>query len=66
MLTPDYLRRQAALCLRLAAAADDQNVIAALVVLANDFSVKADDLDPSLEAYGEPAVAGSQGAGSNR
>jgi hypothetical protein len=64
MLTPEYLRRQAALCLRLAAAADDQSVIAALVVLANDFSDKADELDPSLGSHREPAVDGVEGASS--
>jgi hypothetical protein len=44
-----YLRRQAALCLRIAAAVEDPRVAAELVVMAHDFSVKADDLDPSLE-----------------
>jgi hypothetical protein len=50
MLSCEYLRRQAALCLRIAAAVDDQSVIAALVVLADDFSVKADEIDPSLKS----------------
>jgi hypothetical protein len=44
------LRRQAALCLRIAAAVDDQSTVAALVVMADDFSVKADEVDPSLDS----------------
>jgi hypothetical protein len=48
MLSCAYLRRQAALCLRIAAAVEDQSVVAALVVMADDFSVKADEVDPSL------------------
>jgi hypothetical protein len=44
-----YLRRQAALCLRIAAAVEDPRVAAALVVMADDFSVKADDVDPCLD-----------------
>jgi hypothetical protein len=48
MLSCAYLRRQAALCLRIAAAVDDQSVVAALVVMADDFSSKADEVDPSL------------------
>jgi hypothetical protein len=46
----EYLRRQAALCLRIAAAVSDQSVVAALVVMADDFSVKADEIDPSLKS----------------
>jgi hypothetical protein len=55
MLTSQYLRRQAAFCLRIAAGADDQNVVTALVVLADEFSAKADEVDPSLgpEAAGD-------------
>jgi hypothetical protein len=53
MLTSQYLRRQAALCLRIAAAVDDPNVVAALVLMAEEFSVKADDIDPSLGSNGE-------------
>jgi hypothetical protein len=49
MVSCAYLRRQAALCLRIAAAVDDQNVVAALMVMADDFSSKADEVDPSLE-----------------
>jgi hypothetical protein len=48
MLTSHYLRRQAALCLRIAAAVDDPNAVAALVLMAEEFSVKADDIDPGL------------------
>jgi hypothetical protein len=53
MLTSQYLRRQAALCLRIAAAVDDQSVVAALVLMAEEFSVKADDIDPGLVSNGE-------------
>jgi hypothetical protein len=49
MVSCAYLRRQAALCLRIAAAVDDQSVVAALMVMADDFSSKADEVDPSLE-----------------
>jgi hypothetical protein len=49
MLSSEYLRRQAALCLRIAAAVDDQSVVAALVVMADDFSVKADEIDPDID-----------------
>ncbi|HLH96109.1 MAG TPA: hypothetical protein VKW08_13430 [Xanthobacteraceae bacterium] len=46
MLSSEFLRRQAARCLRIAAAVDDQSVVAALVVMADDFSMKADEIDP--------------------
>ena len=49
MVSCAYLRRQAALCLRIAAAVDDQSVVAALMVMADDFSSKADEVDPSLD-----------------
>jgi hypothetical protein len=60
MLTSQYLRRQAAICLRIAAAVDDQSVVTALVVLADEFSVKADEVDPSLGSGPEPAAVGSR------
>jgi hypothetical protein len=50
MVSCAYLRRQAALCLRIAAAVDDQSVVAALMVMADDFSSKADEVDPSLDS----------------
>jgi hypothetical protein len=50
MVSCAYLRRQAALCLRIAAAVDDQSVVAALVLMAEEFSAKADEVDPSLNA----------------
>jgi hypothetical protein len=52
MVSCAYLRRQAALCLRMAAAVDDQSMVAALVVIADDFSNKADEVDPSLGSTG--------------
>jgi hypothetical protein len=64
MLTSQYLRRQAALCLRIAAAVDDQSVIAALLLMAEEFSVKADEIDPSLgrngDGRGRPEPSGQQ------
>jgi hypothetical protein len=60
MVTSQYLRRQAALCLRIAAAVDDQSVVTALVVLADEFSVKADEVDPSLRLVPEAAGNASQ------
>jgi hypothetical protein len=62
MPTSQYLRRQAALCLRIAAAVDDQSVVTALVVLADEFSGKADEVDPSLRAGPEAAGEGRRAA----
>jgi hypothetical protein len=62
MPSSEYWRRQAALCLRVAAAVDDQSVVAALVMMADDFSVKADEFDPSLGSPGEAAVDGRESA----
>ena len=63
MLNSDFLRRQAARCLRIAAAVDDQSVVAALVVMADDFTVKADEIDPNpgrrAAAATDAATAGS-------
>ncbi len=53
-----YLRRQAALCLRIAAAVYDRSVAAAFVAMADDFSVKADEIDPNLESDGKAAKEG--------
>ena len=50
------LRRQAAHCLRIAAAVNDQGVAAAFVAVAADFSAKADEIDPSLGPNGKSAV----------
>jgi hypothetical protein len=66
MPTSQYLRRQAALCLRIAAAVDDKSVVTALVVLADEFSVKADELDPSLRLGPEPAGDGSRSGNGSR
>jgi hypothetical protein len=46
------LRRQAARCLRAAAALDDRETAAALVALADNFSTRADEIDPSLKLTG--------------
>jgi hypothetical protein len=59
MPTSQYLRLQAAVCLRIAAAVDDQSVVTALVVLADEFSVKADEADPSLGPGPEAAATGA-------
>jgi hypothetical protein len=48
MINPEYFRQQAAICLRLAAAVRDKDVGRALVRMADDFSDKADEIDPSL------------------
>jgi hypothetical protein len=66
MLTSQYLRLQAAVCLRIAAAVDDQSVVTALVVLADEFSVKADEVDPSLGSAPEPAGEGSRPGNGSR
>ena len=44
------LRRRAAHCLRIAAAVRDRSVAAVLVMMADDFSAQADEIDPSLES----------------
>jgi hypothetical protein len=54
------LRRQAAHCLRIAAAFNDQGIAATLVAMAADFSAKADEVDPSLGPNGKSAVDGSR------
>jgi len=48
MIHPSYLRRQAAICLRLSAAVRDRKTAEALVVMA-DVSDRADEVDPSLD-----------------
>lgn len=48
MINPDYLRRQAAVCLRLAATIHDKKTAEALVVMADDLSNRADEIDPNL------------------
>ena len=48
MVSCEYLRRQAAVCLRLAATVKDKNIAGALVAMADDFSDRADEIDPSL------------------
>jgi hypothetical protein len=64
MVSCVYLCRQAAVCLRIAAAMEDQNVVAALMVMADDFSSKADEVDPSLhERHCEPTTLGPRGPG---
>ena len=55
------LRRQAARCLRIAASFQDQSVVEALVAMADEFSAKADEIDPGLE-HGR-AQARGEGAG---
>ena len=66
MLTSQYLRLQAAVCLRIAAAVDDQSVVTALVVLADEFSVKADEADPSLGPGPQAAGDGSRPGNGSR
>jgi hypothetical protein len=61
MVSSEYLRRQAAVCLRLAATVKDRKVAGALVTMADDFSDRADEIDPSLSAGGKSVT--SDGAG---
>jgi hypothetical protein len=56
MINPGYLRQQAATCLRLAAAVRDKKIAEALVVMADDFSDRADEIDPNLGSDGQSAV----------
>jgi hypothetical protein len=56
MVSSAYLRRQAAVCLRLAASSDSQKVAAALVTMAEEFSGRADEIDPSLRSNGPAAM----------
>jgi hypothetical protein len=60
------LRRQAAHCLRIAAAVDDQTVAATLVAAADDFSAEADEIDPSLRSNDTVSAGGSNAAGASR
>jgi hypothetical protein len=53
MINPEYLRRQAAVCLRLAATVHDKKAAEALVVMANDLSDRADEIDPNLASDGQ-------------
>jgi hypothetical protein len=59
MSSSTELRRQAAHCLRIAAAVNDHGIATALVAMAADFSAKADEIDPSLGPNGKSAVDGS-------
>jgi hypothetical protein len=56
------LRRQAAHCLRIAAAVDDQTVAATLVAVADDFSAEADEIDPSLRSNDRNDRAAADGS----
>ncbi len=56
------LRRQAARCLRIAASFEDQSVVEALLAMADEFSAKADEIDPSLE-HGRRAPVPGEGLG---
>jgi hypothetical protein len=64
------LRRRAARCLRAAAAADDQGAASVLVALADDFSTRADEIDPSLnsglEATRKAALGGGKAGSASR
>jgi hypothetical protein len=60
MLNPEYLRRQAAICLRLAAAVHDKKIAEALVVMADALSDRADEVDPSLDSDGQTAIEDSR------
>ena len=60
MINPGYLSRQAAICLRLAAAVRDRKADEALVVMADELSDRADEVDPSLASDGQAAVENSR------
>jgi hypothetical protein len=62
MVSCEYLRRQAAVCLRLAATVTDKKTAGALVAMADDFSDRADEIDPSLGS----TSLGSTSLGSTR
>ncbi len=53
MINPEYLRRQAAICLRLAASGLDKKTAEALVTMADNLSNRADEIDPDLESSGQ-------------
>jgi hypothetical protein len=53
------LRLQAARYLRMAAAVADQSVAADLIAMADDFSAKADEIDPTLESKREASADGT-------
>jgi len=57
------LRRQAARCLRIAASFEDQSVVAALIAMADEFSAKADEIDPSLEPSRKAPADGGRAGG---
>ena len=59
MINPDYLRRQAAICLRLAATVRDKKTAEALVVMADNLSDRADEIDPDLASDGQATTEGS-------
>ena len=60
MIKPEYLRRQAATCLRLAAAIRDKKAAQALVGMAGDLSDRADEVDPSLRSDGQTRIGDSR------
>ena len=60
------LRRQAARCLRIAASFEDQSVAAALTAMADEFSAKADEIDPTLESKREASADGGRAGGASR
>jgi hypothetical protein len=66
MVSCDYLRRQAAVCLRLAAAVKDRKVAGALAAMADEFSDRADEIDPSLGSNGKPAMEDGAGDAMSR
>jgi hypothetical protein len=59
MASSEYLRQQAGVCLRLAATTEDEQAAVALVAIAEDFSVRADEVDPSLRPSGRAAIEDS-------
>ena len=66
MVSSDYLRRQAAVCLRLAATVKDRKVAGALVAMADEFSDRADEIDPSFGSNGNSATKDCAGDATSR
>ena len=59
MVSSEYLRQQATICLRLAATIDNREAAATLVAMADDFIAKATLIDEieQIQSNGRPAGA---------
>ena len=59
MISSEYLRRQATICLRLAATIDNRKAAATLVAMADDFIAKAELIDETEQIQSNGRTAGS-------